>query len=368
MSPIVDRKLEHINVCLEKDVEMHRNTSGFEDVWLVHRCLPELDLDDVKLETEFLGFKLRAPLMISAMTGGHPKAKIINEVLAEVVEEMGLAMAVGSQRAALIDGRLADTFSVARRKAPTAFLVANIGAAQLISDLSPSDIRRAVEMIDADALNVHLNPTHEFSQLRGEPRFRGVLQAIRKAAESIDVPVIAKETGCGVSREDAVRLVEEANVKAIEVAGAGGTSWCKVEVYRSQMHGEQLKARIADVFSEWGIPTALSVVEVKSSVDVPVIASGGIRSGLDCAKALAIGADLAGVALPALRAAVEGGEALRAMLTVFIEQLRAAMFLTGSRGLRELRRADVVVLGRVREWIQARGVDLDGYLKVRRTL
>ncbi|MHC1628657.1 MAG: type 2 isopentenyl-diphosphate Delta-isomerase [Candidatus Nezhaarchaeales archaeon] len=366
MDYVSDRKVEHIEICLKEDVEMHFNTTGFDDVWLVHRCAPELNIDEIRLDVEFLGFKLKAPLMISAMTGGHPKTKHINEALAEVAEEMGLAMAVGSQRATLLDDKLVETFSIVRKKAPTTFIIANIGAAQLAAGLSIGDLRKIIDMIDANALNIHLNPAHEFSQISGDLKFKGVLQAIRRAAEAIDVPVIVKETGCGISREDAIKLVNEANVKAIDVAGAGGTSWCKVEALRAQMHGDVLKAKIAKSFMEWGIPTAISVIEVKSAVDVPVIASGGIRSGIDCAKAIAIGADLVGVALPVLKAVSQGKDALREYLYVMIEQLRGAMFLTGSRNLNDLKKADVVVIGRVKEWLQARGIDVNAYLRRRR--
>jgi len=362
---VSNRKVEHLEICLKEDVEMHFNTTGFEDIWLVHRCAPEIDFDEIMLDVEFFGFKLKAPLMISAMTGGHPKTKHINEALAEVVEEMGLAMAVGSQRAALIDDRLAETFSIVRKKAPTTFIIANIGAAQLAS-LSIGDLRKIIDMVDANALSIHLNPAHEFSQINGDPKFKGVLQAIRKAAEAMNIPIIVKETGCGISREDAIKLVNEANVKAIDVAGAGGTSWCKVEALRAQIHGKALKAKIAESFIEWGIPTAISIIEVKSVVDIPVIASGGIRNGIDCAKAIAIGADLVGIALPALKAVTQGKEMLKEHLHVMLEQLKGAMFLTGSRSLSDLKGADVVVMGRVKEWLQARGIDINAYLRRRK--
>jgi isopentenyl-diphosphate delta-isomerase len=368
LDDISNRKLEHIEVCLREDVEMHRNTSGFEDVWLVHRCLPEVDFEEIDLETEFLGFKLRAPLLISAMTGGHLKAKEINSALAQVVEEMGLAMAVGSQRAALLDESLVDTFAVVRKKAPTAYLVANIGAAQLVSHFDINDVRKVIKMIEANALNIHLNPVHEFSQMAGDLKFKGVLQAIRRISEAIDVPVIVKEIGCGISREDAIRLVKEGLVKAIDVAGAGGTSWCKVEALRAKRHGDGFRADLAEAFAEWGIPTVVSLIEVRSGVDVPVIASGGVRSGVDCAKAIALGADLVGIALPALRAVSRGTDALKTYLSVLIGQLRGAMFLTASRSLKDLKRAEVVITGRVKEWLQVRGIDIKEYLRKRRVI
>ncbi len=368
MSDISNRKFEHIEICLREDVEMHHNTAGFEDVWLVHRCLPEIDVDEVKLETDFFGFKLRAPILISAMTGGHPKAKEINSALAQVVEEMGLAMAVGSQRAALLNEGLVDTFAVVRKRAPTAYIIANIGATQLVSQFDVGHVRKIVQMIEANALNIHLNPAHEFSQMGGDLKFKGALQAIRRVSEAVEVPVIVKETGCGISREDAIRLVEEGLVKAIDVAGAGGTSWCKVEAWRARRHGDSFRAEVAEAFAEWGIPTVVSLIEVKSGVDVPVIASGGIRSGIDCAKAIALGADLVGIALPALRAVSRGIEALRAYLRVLIEQLRGAMFLTASRNLKDLKRTEVIITGRVKEWLKVRGIDVNEYLRRRRAI
>lgn len=368
MGDISSRKFEHIEMCLREDVEMHHNTAGFEDVWLIHRCLPEINVDEIELETDFLGFKLRAPLLVSAMTGGHPKAKEINSALAQVVEEMGLAMAVGSQRAALLDKSLVDTFAVVRKRAPTAYVIANIGAAQLVSHFDVNDVCKAIKMIEANALNIHLNPAHEFSQMAGDLKFKGVLQAIRRVSESIDVPVIVKETGCGISREDAVRLVEEGLVKAIDVAGAGGTSWCKVEALRAKKHGDSFKAEVAEAFTEWGIPTVVSLIEVRSGVNVPVIASGGVRSGVNCAKAIALGADLVGIALPALRAVSRGVDALKTYLSVLIEQLKGAMFLTASRSLKDLKRAEVVITGRVKEWLQMRGIDVKEYLRKRRAI
>lgn len=368
MDDISNRKLEHIEICLKEDVEMRRNTTGFEDVWLVHRCLPEIDVEEINLETKFLGFRLRAPLLISAMTGGHPKAKEINSALAQVVEEMGLAMAVGSQRAALLNESLIDTFVVVRKKAPTAYVIANIGAAQLVNRFDVSDVRKAIDMIEANALNIHLNPAHEFSQMTGDLKFKGVLQAIRRVSEAIDVPVIVKEVGCGISREDAIRLVEEGLVKAIDVAGAGGTSWCKVEALRARRHGDGFRASVAEAFAEWGIPTVVSLIEVRSGVNVPVIASGGVRSGVDCAKAIALGADLAGIALPVLRTVSRGTDALRAYLSNLIEQLKGAMFLTASRTLKDLKKANVVITGRVKEWLEMRGINVKEYLRKRRAV
>ncbi|RLF12628.1 MAG: type 2 isopentenyl-diphosphate Delta-isomerase [Thermoprotei archaeon] len=362
MKEVSDRKIEHIEICCKEDVEMRVNTSGFEDVWLVHRAIPEVELDDIELQTNFLGFRLDAPLLISAMTGGHPKVKEINEVLAKVAGELNIAMAVGSQRAAIIDTSLKGTFTVVRDVAPDAFIMANIGAVQLVSDLKVEDVKKAVDMIEANAISVHLNPAHEFSQVGGDTKFKGVLEAIKKLIHELSVPVVVKETGCGISYEDA-KLLADIGVSAIDVAGAGGTSWPLVEALRAERNGETLWAEVARGFAEWGIPTAVSIVEVRSVFNREVIASGGVRSGLDCAKAIALGADLAGFALPALRAASRGVKELKEYVSVVMNQLRGAMLLTGSRNIEELKRAKVVITGRVKQWLEARGFDVKSYAR-----
>mgnify|MGYP000297661770 CR=1 FL=1 len=357
MGRVEDRKANHIRVCLTRDVESGAWT-GFDDVYLVHRALPEIDLEDVGLGVEFLGHRFRIPLIISAMTGGTSEALKINSVLAEACQQMGVGMGVGSQRAAIEDRSLERTFRVVRERAPDAFIIANLGCPQLASGYGISEVVRAVEMVEADAIAIHMNPLQEAVQVGGEARYRGVLDRIREITSECPVPVIAKETGCGVSMETA-RMLEEAGVSCIDVAGAGGTSWAAVESYIAEEAGDLVKAEVGRAFRAWGVPTVVSLLEVRSSVGIPVIASGGVRSGLDAAKALSLGADMVGVALPLLKAAVEGVDRVKEYIRVFAEELRTAMFLTGSKSVEDLRRTPVIVLGRTLEWLRLRGVDVE---------
>jgi len=344
------RKGEHLTICLRRDVEAILKSSGFDDVELVHRALPELNLDEVSLKTKFLGKRLRAPLMILPMTGGHPRGKRFNLRLAAVAQEFGIAFGVGSQRAALENPRLLSTYRV-RKVAPDVFLVGNLGVPQILGNDGSRTAKLAVESIGADALSIHLNPLQETVQPEGQPVYRGGLQAIAKVCRFLNTPVIVKETGSGISGPIAKDLVK-AGVSAIDVSGAGGTSWAGVELHRA---GKGIGA----TFWDWGVPTAVSVAEVTSSVRVPIIASGGIRSGIDIAKAIALGADLVGIALPALKAAAKGEKFLHNFLNNILLELRAAMFLTGCRKISELKRTDIVITGKTREWLFARGFDPD---------
>ncbi len=340
MKKTESRKSDHINIVLEKDVT-NKNSSGFNDVELIHNALPEMNFDDVDTDTEFFGKKLSAPIIISAMTGGTKEAERINKNLAKAAEEFNIGMGVGSQRAMIEDGKLLSTYYV-RDVAPDIFLIGNIGAAQLVKGYGAEECKRAVEMIKADALAIHLNAAQELVQPEGDTDWKGVIEKLRIISKSLDCPVIAKETGAGISGETAKKL-EAAGVKAIDVSGAGGTSWTAVESYRN--------SRVGDTFNNWGIPTAVSVKWCTKSVKIPIIASGGVSNGLDAAKSIAIGANVCAIARPFLKAATISYEKTRVEVEKVIRELKTAMFLTGSKNLKELRDKKAVITGKTKSYL-----------------
>jgi isopentenyl-diphosphate delta-isomerase len=330
------RKQQHVQLTLTKDVSFRTKTAGFDRWDFVHNALPELALSDADASTSFLGKRLSLPLVISGMTGGYKDALAINRALAEVCESAGLAMGVGSQRQALEDKRFHGTYAVARKVAPTIPLIGNIGAAEVARLKDASPVRKLVDLIEADAFAVHLNPLQEFLQPEGTPDFGGVLNGISMLVNSLGVPVIVKEIGAGISSDVARRLLD-VGVTIIDVAGAGGTSWAGVEILRSPARNRPARS----VFWDWGIPTVdalRQVAALKSPARTfSLIASGGISDGLDMAKSIAFGADLAASARPLLRALKAGGKkALAAKIDDWSVQLKGAMFLTGSRTLAEL--------------------------------
>ena len=343
------RKLDHLRICAEEPVE--RGDAGFGDIRFVHNALPECDMGRIDLSARFLDHVFSSPLFISAMTGGHPGTKDVNARLARAAERFGLGMGVGSQRAALENPDLADTFAVVRDEAPHAFLVANLGVVQL-RDHGTEWAERAVGMIGADALAIHLNFLQEAIQPEGDHNAVGCFGAIEELCRDFKTPVIVKETGCGISAATA-RKCWGAGVRAIDIGGWGGTSWAAVESVRADKspHAKDrvLKALGQDL-SGWGIPTVVSLAEVLATGG-PVIASGGVRTGLDVAKGLAFGADLCGMALPLLKPAMESDEALASTIDAIHRELTVAMFLTGSAGIAGLRRAPVSITGRTRQQI-----------------
>ncbi len=356
-----DRKLDHIRIAVSADVEARESTL-LEYVRIVHRALPELDLDDVSLEAEFCGARLRAPLVITGMTGGHPDTERINAALARAAERHGIAMGVGSQRAAIEDPSLAETFRVVRREAPTAFIIANLGAPQFSRGYGLREAKAAVEMIEADAIALHLNPAQEAYQVEGDPYYTGVVNAALELAESLSVPLIVKETGTGLSMED-VRTLYRLGVRCFDVAGLGGTNWVKVEILRARDRGVEPKPA-GPMADYWGNPTALSVMEARwAAPHSYIIGSGGVRNGLDAAKVIALGADAAGIALPALRSLIRGGEeSLDKLISAIKYQLKTAVFLAGASSPQGLWRAPITIHGRLAEEARARGIDIDGYI------
>ncbi|GIO42093.1 type 2 isopentenyl-diphosphate Delta-isomerase [Paenibacillus apis] len=333
MSDTSGRKTEHIRLCLEEQVSGAGITTGFEKYRFRHNALPELDFDEISLQTEFLGAGLRTPLLISSMTGGSELAWRINERLAEAAERRGWTMGVGSVRAAVEKEELAQTFQV-RRHAPSIPIIANLGAVQLNYGYGVDECKRAVTIAGADMLVLHLNGLQEVFQPEGDTRFSGLLSSIGKLCRQLDVPVGVKEVGWGIDGQTARRL-RESGVAFIDVAGAGGTSWSQVEKLRS---ADPVRRAAADAFAGWGIPTAECIREVRAAVrGVAVIGSGGLNTGVDAAKALALGADLAGFGRALLGPAVQSEEQLDALLARVELELRTAMFGIGAGNVSALR-------------------------------
>lgn len=356
-----ERKAEHIKVCLEHDVSSTLSP-GWEDVYLPHKSLPEINLEDIDLSVDFLGRRLRYPIVLSALTGGHPWSHTVNEVLGTVAQEFNIILELGSQRTLIEEPQSLTTYSIARERAPDAFIVANIGASQLIgqknsSTLSINQIKRCIEAVRADALAVHLNFLQEAVMLEGETRGKGCLQAIERLCSSISVPVILKETGSGISGSEA-QVFRNIGVSALDLGGAGGTNMALVESHRSALHYSHQFEAMGKGFAGWGLPTVVSLVQCRSS-ELPVIASGGIRNGVDIAKALVMGADMAGIAMPVLKASVRGVEETVDLIKVFIGQLTAVAFLTGSNNLEEMKDKGYIVLGKTREWIEKSGYSVN---------
>lgn len=327
------RKADHIRINLDRDVAAKGVESGFDDYRFVNCAFPELDLADVETGVTFLGRRLRAPILISCMTGGTPEAQRINGVLAQVAQRYGLAMGLGSGRALLEHPELKETFAV-RASAPDVVLLANLGAVQLNKGCTIDDCRRLVDLLQADALALHVNAIQEALQPEGDTCFRGLLEKIEALARAAEFPIVVKEVGWGIA-PDTVRHLFEIGVAAVDLAGAGGTSWSEVERHRI---AERWRANVAAAFSGWGIPSAECIRSARSAAPGGVlIASGGIRTGIDLAKALALGADIAGIAGPFLRAADAGLEAASDFARELCEVLRVAMFALGKRTAADLR-------------------------------
>ncbi|MBD2529936.1 type 2 isopentenyl-diphosphate Delta-isomerase [Nostoc flagelliforme FACHB-838] len=331
-----NRKADHIRICLEEDVQSHQITNGLERYRFTHSCLPELNHNDIDISTTFLGKHLGAPLLISSMTGGTEQAAMINQRLAQVAQHYKIAMGVGSQRVAVEKPQVADTFAV-RKYAPDVLLFANLGAVQLNYKYGLDECLRVVDILEADALILHINPLQECIQPKGDTNFRGLLDKISELCIELPVPVIAKEVGNGISAAIANKLIA-AGVAAIDVAGAGGTSWAKVESERAE---NPLQRRLGRTFADWGLPTAECITTIRAiAPDVPLIASGGLRHGLDIAAAIALGADIAGLAMPFLQAAAISETAVAELAEVLIAEITTVLFCTGNATLSELKHSD----------------------------
>lgn len=326
------RKGEHIRINLEKDVQFRRVTTGLENYRFLHQALPELNLDEIDLSVELFHKRLAAPILISSMTGGTELAYRINQHLALAAQEHNIAMGLGSQRAAIEDPDLAYTYKV-RNVAPDVLLFANIGAVQLNYGYTVEHCRRAVEMIEADALILHFNVLQEAVQPEGDTRFAGLLKQVEAVCRGLSVPVIAKEVGWGFSEKNA-RDLQNAGVSAIDVAGSGGTSWSEVEYHRAPT---AFHARVAASFADWGIPTANAIEYARRGApDLSIIASGGLRDGIDIAKCIALGATLGGLAGPFLKAADQSVEAVEQLILELAAQIRIAMLCSGAATITDL--------------------------------
>lgn len=329
------RKADHLRICLDEDVQFAEVTHGLERYRFTHCCLPELDRSEIGLRTTFLGKQLGAPLLISSMTGGTEQAKTINCRLAEVAQHYKIAMGVGSQRVAVENPLVASTFAV-RSQAPDILLLANLGAVQLNYRYGLEECQRVVDLLEADALILHLNPLQECVQTSGDTNFRGLLAKIALLCEKLPVPVIVKEVGNGISGTMAQKLIE-AGVAAIDVAGAGGTSWARVEGERAE-DGRQ--RRLGQTFADWGLPTAECITAIRAvAPTIPLIASGGLRNGLEIAKAIALGADITGMAWPFLQAAHQSAAEVQALVDILIAEITTVLFCTGNATLDELKRS-----------------------------
>ena len=342
------RKLQHIEHSL--NLGDGPASSGLEDLYLLHQAVPELDLDEIDLTVQFAGKTLAAPLLINAMTGGNSRILPINQGLARVARECGIAMAVGSQTIALEDPAAEESFRIVREENPAGVILANVGA------LTPPELAiKAVEMIRADALQVHLNVTQELAMVEGDREFRGISANLKQLAEQSPVPVMVKEVGFGLSRETTARLAET-GIQWVDLGGQGGTNFIAIESQRgTPLFSPSLEA--------WGIPTAVSLLETADlKLTLGIVATGGIRNALDAAKVLAVGADLAGMAGPVLRILVqESTEAVQLFFQQFLYELRCIYLMMGARNRLELRQKPVVILGKTREWLAERGIDTTYY-------
>lgn len=338
MDQTAKRKSSHVDLVLKEKIDYLKST-GFEKYEFVHNALPEIDFSEIDTSVGFFSHKFSAPIIVSSMTGGYDRALRINSAIAELCKERNIGMGVGSQRQALQNGDYLETFKVVRRIAKDIFVMSNIGAAQVADGFALKQVRRIIDMVEADALAVHLNALQEFIQPEGDRNFSGVLKGIADIVRKIEIPVIVKETGAGIGAAAAKRLID-AGVSAIDVSGAGGTSWAAIEALRRD------DERIGRKFWDWGIPTAEALVQVnalQSRKKIRLISSGGIRDGVDVAKSIALGADLCAGAQPFLKALDrDGTKGLIKEFDYWVDELKGAMFLTGSRNLNQLKKAKIL--------------------------
>ncbi|MEK7432664.1 MAG: type 2 isopentenyl-diphosphate Delta-isomerase [Cyanobacteriota bacterium] len=330
---IQKRKKDHIDICVNKDVQFDKLSSGFDSFYLEHNSLPEINFEDIDLSINLLGKKLSAPIFVSSMTGGLEQGKKINTNLAKACQKLNLAMGLGSQRIIIEMPESLESFQI-RDVAPDIFLFANVGAVQLNYGYGEKEINYIIESVQANALFFHLNPLQEAIQPEGDKNFSNLVSKIDDIAKKIKYPVFLKETGCGISKKTA-QILNNTSISGIDIAGGGGTSWALIESYRAKY---PLQSKIGETFRNWGIPTAKSLIEVKENTNNKVIfASGGIKSGIDICKAIILGADAVGIAYPLLEASLESSEAVEEKLKQYIEELKISMFCLGVKSIEELK-------------------------------
>ena len=339
--------MDHINICLNENIEADYNY--WNDISLIHKALPEIDINEIDMSTKLFDKNLKAPIIISAITGGCEDAKKINENLAVAAEKLGIGIGVGSQRASLKNPSLSNTYSVINKyKIP--LKIANIGLPQLIDgSVGMEEAKKAMREINADLLAIHLNYLQEIVQPEGDHYAKNGLKKIKEISK--ELPVLIKESGAGISK-DVANMLKKTNIRGIDTGGLSGTSFSAVEYYRAK--DDKLKKRLGKTFWNWGIPTPISILEVNGGL--PVIATGGIRTGLDVAKALILGADACGIALPLLDPATRSSKEVVEKLELIIEELRACMFLLGSKNISKLKENEVIIEGKTRTWCETRGL------------
>jgi len=354
------RKGDHVRIAVDAAQDSGPQGIGFDQVHLINDPLSDINLADIDLSAKLLGRRISLPLIISCMTGGYEGALALNRELALAAQSERVPIGVGSVRAGLEKDALRPTFSIVRKIATSVPVISNIGAQQLVEG-GPDLAKRAVEIVDADALAIHFNKVQEAVMPEGETKMRGTRVALKKAVAGLKVPCIAKETGSGMSREVA-EAFKRIGFKFLDVAGSGGTNFASIEARRATEAGNAERASMGRLFSAWGIPTAASVIEVSSVPGLKVIASGGIRNGLEAAKAIVLGADYVGVARPILEQVVKGGSSsVASWIKNFSRELRVAMFLVGADSTEALKRKPVVVTGGLYAWAKSRGIGVERY-------
>lgn len=356
------RKLDHVEICLQENTQSHQ-TTRLEDFHFIPRALADTNFLDLDVSTNLFGKQLSMPIMIAAMTGGHPEVRSLNESIATTAEKFHLAMGVGSERAALENKNeyVIESFKVVRELAPSILLMGNLGGAQFCSphNFSINEVKKAIDLIQADALAIHVNPAQEVVQMEGDTNFAHFWENINNILPDIPVPVIFKEVGSGFSREDAIQM-SNSKIAGLDVGGVGGTSWVAVESLRAKRKNQRLAEEIGEIFWDWGIPTALSVLETRSVLpDKVIIATGGARNGLEVAKLLALGADIVGMATPFLHAASKGQDELDFFVRKIEKELKMVLFLTGCHSLQDLRSVPMVVTDFSKQWLEQRDIDLN---------